>query len=88
VYKDFAKAFDSVTYERLLVKLASYGIGGHVLKWIRHFLTERRQRVGVTGAFSTWIDVLSGVPLGSVLGLILFVYFTNKMPDLEKSFIF
>jgi len=42
-------------YKRLFVKLASYGIVGYVLQWIRHFRTGRRQRVGVTGAFSTWV---------------------------------
>jgi len=39
VYLVFVKAFDLVPYERLQVKLASYGIGEHVLQWIQHFLT-------------------------------------------------
>jgi len=86
VHLDFAKVFDSMPNERLLVKLASYGIGGHVLQWIRHFLTGRRQLVGVTGAFSAWIDVLSGVPQGSVLGLI--IDFINDIPDVVESFFF
>ena len=62
VYLDFAKAFDTVPHERLLVKLASCGIQGQVLQWIQSFLREHRQRVGVAGSFSSWIDVLSGVP--------------------------
>ena len=88
LYLDFAKALDSVPHERLVLKLASYGIEGHVLQWIQHLLSGRRQRVAVAGAFSTWIDVLSGVPPGSVLGPILFVCFISDMPDVMKSFLY
>eukprot|EP00112_Aurelia_sp_Birch-Aquarium-sp1_P011593 Seg2436.1 transcript_id=Seg2436.1/GoldUCD/mRNA.D3Y31 product="LINE-1 reverse transcriptase" protein_id=Seg2436.1/GoldUCD/D3Y31 len=54
VYLDFAKAFDTVPHERLLVKLKGYGIKGKVLEWIRHFLSGRRQRVVVNGHCSSW----------------------------------
>ena len=40
---DFAKAFDSVPHERLLLKLSSLGIRGSILKWLRFFLTQRKQ---------------------------------------------
>ena len=38
IYLDFAKAFNTVPHQRLLVKLAGYGIGGKVLQWIAAFL--------------------------------------------------
>ena len=38
IYLDFAKAFDTVPHQTLLVKLAGYGIGGKVLQWIAAFL--------------------------------------------------
>jgi len=34
---DFAKAFDSVPHERLLLKLHSLGINGKLLSWLRSF---------------------------------------------------
>jgi len=34
VFLDFAKAFDKVPHQRLLLKLANHGIGEKVLEWI------------------------------------------------------
>ena len=39
IYTDFSKAFDSVAHERLLRKLENVGLNGHLLHWIRTFLT-------------------------------------------------
>ncbi len=41
VYLDFRKAFDSVPHERLLVKLASYGITGNLHKWMQSFILKK-----------------------------------------------
>ena len=72
LYLDYRKAFDSVPHERLLEKLKLHGINGKLLKWIQSFLDARLMTVGIRGSFSDWIEVLSGVPHGSVLGPLLF----------------
>ena len=38
---------------------------------MRDFLSERKQRVVLNGQASTWTNVTTGVPQGSILGLLL-----------------
>ena len=74
---DFSKAFDTVHHDGILSKLKPYAIDEQIWLWIYNFLKNRKQSVLVDGKQSSLIDVVSGVPQGTVLGPLLFLLHIN-----------
>ena len=87
LFLDYQKAFDTVPHQRLLLQVESFGIRGKALKWIKEFLSNRRQRVRVNDSISSWKPVISGIPQGSILGPILFTLYVNDIPAQLQSII-
>ena len=61
IYLDFCKVFDCVLHQHLLSKLKTYGISGNVLNWIMDILSNKQQRVNVTGSCSDWSNIIHSV---------------------------
>ena len=77
MFLDIKKAFDSVRHKKLLHKLHHYGIRGIANHLLKSYLTERKQSVSLNDITSTTLTIEYGIPLGSILGPLLFLIHIN-----------
>ena len=77
------KAFDcstQTTYGKNYLLMVSQA--RQLATWLPELLGDRLQKVVLNQAMSEWTPVASGIPKGSILGPLLFLFHGNDFPDL------
>ena len=81
---DLSKAFDCIDHELLIAKLHAYGFDNDALKFIYSYLKGRKQRTKINSSYSSFAEILFGVPQGSILEPLLFnAYICDLFYDID-----
>ena len=79
ILMDLLKAFDCLPHELLCEKFVAYGLDQNPVELIQNYLSSNKECVQIGNYRSSFMDILKGVPQGSILGQICF-HFINSKP--------
>jgi hypothetical protein len=79
VLLDFSKAYDTVWRQKLLLSMLDQGVPSPYVHWLNSFLTNREAKVRINGRLGKAAHMRQGLPQGSVLSPILFLFYINNL---------
>ena len=74
VMTNLSKAFDCIPHDLLIAKLEAYGFDNYTIRYVYSYLKNRKQCVKINNTYSDLLDIISGVPQGSIVGSILLIF--------------
>ena len=74
---DICKAFGLVDHNILIKKPKLYKCSSVALNWFESYLRNRKQFVVINGIKSNQLNIKSGIPQGSILGPLLFLFLST-----------
>ena len=84
---DLFKEFDGLLHDLLIAKLDAYGFDYNALHLIHNYLSDRKQHIKISEAYSSWINISPGIPQGSILGPLFNIYINDILYFTEEAMI-
>ena len=82
---DLSNGYNSFPHDLLIANLGAYGFEDSATSLMSDYLSKRYQCIKIESVFSSYLEILKGVPQGSILRLILFNIFINDLIFLFKK---
>ena len=83
IYIDLSNAIDTLNFDILLYKLHYYGITDIALKYLRSYMSNRKQYVKYNG--SGFKEIKTGMPQGSIVCPLLFSIYINDLLTISNT---
>ena len=79
---DVSRAFDNMSYSRLIHNLQKQGLLQQLVQWIQSYLLNQKSRIRLEEGLGPEFEVRTGIPQGSLLLLIFYLFYNADLLDI------